>query len=51
MLVTRIHDRLIRPATAQLADPDPPEPTPLRAAARSYQQALHQLTQQAGLAA
>jgi hypothetical protein len=49
MLLTRIHDRLIRPATAQLADPDPPTRTPLRAAARAYHTALNRLTQQAGL--
>jgi hypothetical protein len=39
------------PGLAALTDPDPPLPTPLRAAAGSYQHALNQLTQQAGLAA
>jgi hypothetical protein len=51
MLLTRLHDRLIRPATAQLTDPDPPTRSPLRAAARAYTTALDRLTRQAGLAA
>jgi hypothetical protein len=51
MLLTRLHDRLIRPATAQLTDPDPPTRSPLRAAARAYHTALDRLTTQAGLAA
>jgi hypothetical protein len=51
MLLTRLHDRLIRPATAQITDPDPPTPTPLRTAARAYHHALNQLINQAGLAA
>jgi hypothetical protein len=49
MLLTRIHDRLIRPATAQLTDPDPPTRSPLRAAAHAYNTALDRLTRQAGL--
>jgi hypothetical protein len=36
---------------AQLTDPAPPAPTALRTAARNYQRALDQLTQEAGLAA
>jgi hypothetical protein len=44
-------DRLLLPGLAQLADPDPPAPSPLRTAARNYRQALDQLTQDAGLAA
>jgi hypothetical protein len=51
MFLTRVHSRLIRTGTAQLADPDPPTPTPLRAAVRAYDTALNELTQQAGLAA
>src|SRR5437773_2566450 len=51
MFLTRVHNRLIRTGTAQLADPDPPAPTPLRAAARAYDTALDDLTHQAGLAA
>jgi hypothetical protein len=51
MLLTHIHTRLLQPGLAQLTDPDPPMPTPLRAAATSYRQALDQLTEQAGLAA
>jgi hypothetical protein len=51
MLLTHIHTRLLQPGLATLTDPDPPLPTPLRAAARNYQRALHHLTQEAGLAA
>jgi hypothetical protein len=51
MFLTRIHDRLIRTGTAQHTDPDPPTPTPLRAATHAYDTALNQLTQHAGLAA
>jgi len=51
MLLTRLHDRLIRPAEAHLTDPDPPTRSPLRTAARAYHAALDRLTTQAGLAA
>ena len=51
MLLTHIHTRLLQPGLAQLTDPDPPVPTPLRAAARTYQRTLDQFTQQAGFAA
>jgi hypothetical protein len=51
MLLTHIHTRLLQPGLATLTDPHPPLPTPLRAAARNYQRALHHLTQEAGLAA
>jgi hypothetical protein len=51
MFLTRVHNRLLRTGTAQLADPNPPAPTPLRAAARAYDAALDNLIRQAGLAA
>jgi hypothetical protein len=51
MLLTHIHTRLLQPGLAALTDPDPPLPTPLRAAARNYHHALNQLTQEAGYAA
>ena len=51
MFLTRVHNRLIQPGTAQIADPNPPTPTPLRAATRAYDTALNDLIQQAGLAA
>jgi hypothetical protein len=51
LFLTRVHDRLIRTGTAQLADPDPPAPSRLRTAERTYTQALDHLTRQAGLAA
>ena len=49
--LTRLHDRLLRTGLAELTDPSPPVPTPLRAADRAYQAAIDDLTRQAGLAA
>jgi hypothetical protein len=49
-LLSHVHTRLL-PGLAWLTDPDPPAPSPLRTAARNYQRALDQLTQEAGLAA
>ena len=51
MFLTRVHDRLLRTGTAQLAHPNPRAPTPLRAATPAYDTALDELTRQAGLAA
>jgi hypothetical protein len=51
MLITHIHTRVLQPGLAQLTDPDPPTPSVLRTAARDYQRALDQLTQEAGFAA
>ena len=51
MLLTHLHTRLLQPGLAQLTDPDPPTPSPLRTAARNYQHALDHLTQEAGFAA
>ncbi|MGH3807301.1 MAG: hypothetical protein ACRDRU_11840 [Pseudonocardiaceae bacterium] len=51
MLITHIHTRLLQPGLAQLTDPDPPTPSALRTAARNYQRALNQLTQETGFAA
>jgi hypothetical protein len=51
MLLTHPQTRLLQPGLAQLTDPDPPTPSTLRTAARNYQHALDQLTQEAGLAA
>jgi hypothetical protein len=51
MLITHIHTRVLQPGLAQLTDPDPPAPRTLRTAARNYQRALDQLTQEAGFAA
>jgi len=51
MFLTRVHNRLIRTGEAQLADPQPPAPAPLRAAARAYDAVLDQLLQQSSLAA
>jgi hypothetical protein len=48
---TRLTQRLLIPGLAQLTDPSPPEPAPLRAAARAYDAALDGLARQAGLAA
>jgi predicted MarR family transcription regulator len=49
--LTRVHHRLLRTGLAQLTDPSPPAPSPLRAAARSYQVAFDDLACQAHLAA
>ncbi|MGH8965706.1 MAG: hypothetical protein ACRDXB_10325, partial [Actinomycetes bacterium] len=51
MLLTHLHTRLLQPGLAHLTDPAPPLPSRLRTAARNYQNALDQLTQEAGLAA
>lgn len=51
LLFTRAHDHLLRPALAQLTDPSPPAPSPLRTAARAYQAAYDDLARQAHLAA
>jgi hypothetical protein len=51
MLLTHVQTRVLQPGLAQLIDPGPPAPSPLRAAARNYQQALDRLTQEAGFAA
>jgi hypothetical protein len=51
MLITHIDTRLLHPGLAQLTDPAPPAPTPLRNAARNYQRVLDQFTQEAGFAA
>jgi hypothetical protein len=51
MLLTHVHTRVLQPGLAQLLDPAPPRPTPLRSAARAYQNALDQLTGETELAA
>ena len=51
MLITHIDTRLLQPGLAQLTDPAPPAPTPLRSAARTYQRALAEFTPEAGFAA
>ena len=51
MLLSHVRTRLLLPGLAHLADPDPPAPSLLRTAARNYQRALENLTQEAGLAA
>ena len=51
LLFTHAHDHLLRPGLAQIADPSPPAPARLRAAARAYQAAYDDLARQAHLAA
>src|SRR3954454_5334811 len=51
MLLTHVHTRVLQPGLAQLLDPAPPRPTPLRSAARAYQDALDHLTGETELAA
>jgi hypothetical protein len=50
MLITHLQTRILQPGLAQLTDPDPPAPSALRTAARNYQRALDQLTQETDLA-
>jgi len=49
--LTRLTQRLLIPGLAQLTDPSPPAPSPLRTAARAYDAAIDELTRQAMLAA
>jgi hypothetical protein len=51
LFLTRVHHRVIRTGSAHINDPDPPAPSRLRAADRSYHNALDHLTRMAGLAA
>jgi len=51
LFLTRLTQRFLIPGLAQLTDPSPPAPTPLRAAARAYEASLDDLARQAGLAA
>jgi hypothetical protein len=51
LFLTRAHDHLLRDGLADICDPDPPWPSPLRTADRNYQHAYDQHAQQAGLAA
>ena len=49
--LTRLTQRLLITGLAELAGPDPPIPSPLRAAARAYDAAIDDLARQSGLAA
>ena len=51
MILVHLQTRLLQPGLAQLTDPDPPAPSTLRTAARTYQHALDQHTHEAGFAA
>jgi hypothetical protein len=51
LLFTHAHDHLLRTALAELADPDPPWPSQLRAADRAYRSAFDNLAHHAHLAA
>ena len=51
MLLTRVHERLLPTALAQLNEPPPTPPPQLRTAARAYQNAIDDLTRQIGLTA
>jgi predicted MarR family transcription regulator len=51
LLFTHAHDHLLRTGLAQVSDPSPPRNTKLHNAARAYQAAFDELTQQARLAA
>ena len=51
LFLTRLTRRLLIGGLAQLAQPEPPAPSPLRAAARAYEAAVDDLARQSGLAA
>ena len=51
LFLTRVHDRLLRTGLAEITDPSPPLPTPLRHAARAYEAAIADLTRHAGITA
>ena len=51
LLFTHAHDHLLRAGLAQVGDPSPPRKSKLHNAARAYQAAVDELTQQARLAA
>jgi hypothetical protein len=51
LFLTRLTQRLLITGLAQLASPDPPTRSRLRAAARAYDAAIDDLTRQSGLAA
>ena len=50
LLFTHAHDHLLRTGLAEITDPDPPTPSPLRAADRAYQRAFDDLAHYAHLA-
>jgi len=51
LFFTHAHDHLLRTGLAQITDPDPPAPSRLRTAARTYQAAFDDLARHAHLAA
>jgi hypothetical protein len=51
LFLTRLIQRFLTPALAELTDPSPPVPSRLRAAARAYEASVDDLARQAGLAA
>ena len=51
LFFTHAHDHLLRTGLAELTDPSPPLPSPLRAATRAYQAAFNDLASHAHLAA
>ncbi|HEX5299267.1 MAG TPA: hypothetical protein VFW50_19965 [Streptosporangiaceae bacterium] len=51
LFLTRLAQRFLIPGLAELTEPSPPAPSPLRAAARAYEASLDDLARQAGLAA
>ncbi len=51
LFLTRAHNRLLRTGMAELADPRPDTPTPLRKATAAYDAAIDRLARDTGLAA
>jgi hypothetical protein len=51
LFFTHAHNHLLRAGLAELTDPDPPAPSPLRTAAHAYETAFHHLAARAHLTA
>ncbi len=47
LFLTHAHNYLLRAGLAHITDPEPPQPAPLRTAARAYQRAIDNLARQA----
>lgn len=51
LFLTRAHARLLRTGLAEVHDPSPAQPSPLRAASRAYEAAIDRLARRSGLTA
>jgi hypothetical protein len=51
LFLTRVHNRILYTGLAEITGPDPPRPSKLRSAAHTYQTAIDDLANRAGVAA